>query len=195
MFIVSEWVNHLCFFLFSVEIPLQHSNNNDDEKTELNYNQWKHSLSLGIFDTASTNEIIIFPGVIPLVHVINWTFIGPITNRNTSVVSVITYFEGMRSVWMFVYFKNESRSVGGVLNNAVLTLVVVKGSVEIVSIDTFSTCHSQSINEVQHCGVMSWVKSPLNSLFIFCNIPKILDSFVKKTSGSCSELVFSVKQF
>lgn len=56
---------------------------------------------------------------------------------------------------MFVYFKNESRSVGGVLNNAVLTLVVVKGSVEIVSIDTFSTCHSQSINEVQHCGVMS----------------------------------------
>ena len=55
------------------------------------------------------------------------------------MVAIVAYFEGVTVIGLFIDFEDEVGSVGRVLQDAILALVVVNSSILEVFNDTFGT--------------------------------------------------------
>ena len=94
---------------------------------------------------------------------------------------------------MLIYLKDKGRCVSRILDNAVFALIVVDTSIEIILINAAGTGHPQSTNEIHDSGIMSRIKGPLNSRFVFDDILEIIHCFVEKTCSSSTQLLFSIE--
>ena len=99
----------------------------------------------------------------------------------------------MRSIWVLIYLEDKSRCIGGILNNAVLSLVVKVCSIEIVLVYALNAGKSQSWDHIHDSCIVSWVESPLNSFFIRYYFFKIVYCLVKVTSCRRTQLFLCIE--
>ena len=87
---------------------LEEINQEDNYDSKSYHGEGKEGLCICIFDSASLNEILVFPIIIPRIHITCRTFISPIADGNSSVVSIVSDFESVGSILIFIDFKDES---------------------------------------------------------------------------------------
>lgn len=109
--------------------------------------------------------------------------------------TVITDLECVCSVVVFVHFKDQTASVGWVLGNTVLSLIVIYSTVEVVLVDALCTRETKSGEEVHDCGIMCRIEGPLHSTLIFGDSFEMVNCFVEVSGGDGSELFLVIEQF
>ena len=132
--------------------------------------------------------------LVPVVEVVDVALEGPVADGDAAVVSIVPDFEGVGSVVVVVDLEDEGGGVGGVLNDAVLALVVEVGSVEVVLVDALGAGQPQSRNEVHDRGVVGRVEGPLHSRVVFCDLLEVMHCFVEVAGGSGPQLILVVEQ-
>lgn len=94
-----------------------------------------------------------------------------------------------------VHFKDKAARVGWVLRNAVLGLIVVDSTVEVILVDALCTGEAKSGEEVHDSGIMSRIEGPLHSALILGDSFKVIDCLVEVSGGDGSELFLVIEQF
>lgn len=129
-----------------------------------------------------------------MVEVVYVALEGPVADGDAAVVAVVPDLEGVGTVVVLVDLEDEGGCVGGVLDYAVLALVVEVCSVQVVQVDALGTGQPQPRNEVHDRGVVGRVECPLHSRRILDDLLEVVNCFVEVARGSGSQLILVVEQ-
>ena len=158
----------------------------DENDHELSCCNWEVSLNVFVVNSTSFKIVFILELLVPGVKGLNWTFSGPVAERDVSDLTVVSDFKGVVRRIVLPNFKYKIGSVLGVLSYASLGVGVVFAEKTLVN--ALRIGEIQGGEHVSDGGIVGAVNVPSDFVFVEDFFLDVMNGLIEETSGSGSDL-------
>lgn len=158
----------------------------DENDHELSGCDWEVSLNVFVVNSTSFEVVFVFELIVPGVKSLNWTFTGPVAERNVSDLAIVPDLESVVGWVVLPNFKDEIGSVLGVLSDASLSVGVVFA--EEALIDALRIGEIQGSKHVSDGGIVGAVNVPSDFVFVEDFFLDVMNGLIEEASGSGPDL-------